>query len=203
MLKDLTGEDLVGVSEPDEQVLGVHVSVLVANLLQLVHALRQLLSQYVELLQNLVRVLDQVVLLADYCCLLRNVPIKYANMTEELLALVTIVVDDLVRMRLAVEALLLQHLLLLAGLVRPLDYLYVLVNLITYHHLILVAQLALELLLILPLFVSDPLDPAIIADDVAAVKHNREALIIINNLLALIARLRRINLVHLFYFDFY
>ena len=90
-------------------------------------------------------------------------------MTKKFLALVTVVIDDLIRMMPAIEPLLLQHLLLLTGFVRSFDDLYVLINLITDHGVILMAQLTLKLLLILSFFISGSFYSAIITDNMTTV----------------------------------
>lgn len=85
---------------------------------------------------------DDVLLLAKERGLFRDFTIEHTDVAEEFLRFFAIVIDDLVRMLLAIETLLQQHLLFLASYIRVLDDVDVLVDLLGDHAVLLVAYRA-------------------------------------------------------------
>ena len=73
---------------------------------------------------------------------------EHADVAEELLRFFAIVIDDLVRMLLAIESLLQQHLLFLACHAGLLDDVDVLIDLLSDHAVLLVAYWAHDFLLL-------------------------------------------------------
>ena len=142
--------------------------------------------------------INDLTFLANEGCLLIDVSIEDAQVTEELLGLATIVIDDLFGMLLAVESLLKQHLLLLTHFIRLFNDIQVLVNLICDHSMVFIANWAVKLFLIFIDLIC--LGPALIANDVTTVQHTRVTLLVVDSLLALNTHIR--SRVHFYFKNF-